>query len=127
MQCNKIFFLFKRESYFFRPWKRTGQARAHKPYLGGGNIIYWFYKYTLPLDSFFLDLSKFKYLYQSLNTLIYNRFNQNNSAMLTFQNLSIKSEDTLERLTNLLPVAKRPFYSLGYVVKRNKTMQKGDL
>ena len=45
--------------------------------------------------------------------------------MLTFQNLSIKSEDTLERLTNLLPVAKRPFYSLGYVVKRNKTMQKG--
>ena len=47
--------------------------------------------------------------------------------MLTFQNLSIKSEDTLERLTNLLPVAKRPFYSLGYVVKRNKTMQKGAL
>ena len=74
-----------------------------------------------------MDLSKFKYLYQSLHTLIYNRFNQNNSAMLTFQNLSIKSEDTLERLTKLLPVTKRPFYSLGYVVKRNKTMQKGDL
>ena len=53
--------------------------------------------------------------------------------MLTFQNLSIKSEDTLERLTNLLPVtilitiAKQPYYSLGYVMKRNKTMQKGVL
>jgi len=127
MQCNKIFFLFKRKSYYFRPWERTGQSRAHKPYLGGGIIIYWFYKYTLPLDRYFLDLSKFKNLYQSLNTLIYNRFNQNNSAMLTFQNLSIKSEDTLERLTNLLPLTKRPYYSLGYVVKRNKTMQKGAL
>ena len=127
MQCNKIFFLFKRESYNFCPWERTGQVRAHKPYLGGEVIIYWFYKYTLPLGRYFLDLSKFKYLYQSLNTLIYNRFNQNNSAMLTFQNLSIKSEDTLERLTNLLPVTKRPYFSLGYVVKRNKTMQKGDL
>ena len=51
--------------------------------------------------------------------------------MLIFQNISINSEDTLERLTNLLPVtiliAKRKYYSLGYVVKRNKTMQKGDL
>ena len=127
MQCNKTFFLFKRESYFFRPWNRTGQARAHKPYLGGGIIIYWFYKYILQLDRYLLDLSKFKYLYQSLNTLIYNRFNQNNSAMLKFQNISINSEDTLERLTNLLPVTKRPYYSLGYVSKRNKTMQKGVL
>ena len=100
MRSNKIFFLFKRESYNFCPWERTGQVRARKPYLGGEVIIYWFYKYTLPLGRYFLDLSKFKYLYQSLNTLIYNRFNQNNSAMLTFQNLSIKSEDTLERLTN---------------------------
>ena len=47
--------------------------------------------------------------------------------MLKFQNISINSEDTLERLTNLLPVTKRPYYSLGYVVKRNKTMQKGAL
>ena len=130
--CNVIkYFSYLKENHIICPWERTGQARAHKPYLGGGIIIYWFYKYILRLDRYFLDLSTIKYLYQSLNTLIYNRFNQNNSAMLTFQNISINSEDTLERLTNWLPVtiliAKQPYYSLGYVVKRNKTMQKGAL
>ena len=67
--------------------------------------------------SFFLFKTNNQISFIENSLLNYNRFNQNNSAMLTFQNISINSKDTLERLTNLLPVTKRPFYSLGYVVK----------